>query len=130
MLLTEPQVSMTYRVALIDGMAELQAFEIGDAQNCFQLANNFVFRIMRKYKNYNEIRIIFDRYDVTASLKQATRENRLCGQLPTLYNIVDSTPTLKMKMKTLLSHTETKDQLKLFICPKNYWIIAPQVTSV
>ena len=59
-------------------MAEVQAFEIGVAQNCLQLANKFASHICRKYHEYNEIRVIFDRDDLNTSLKEATRSSRLC----------------------------------------------------
>ena len=69
---------------------------------------------MRKYTQYDEIRIIFDRYDLENSLKEATRKSRLCGQTPTYYKITDATPTRKMKMKNL-SHDKTKDELTVYL---------------
>ena len=101
LLFQEPTI--LYRVALIDGMAALQAFEIHKAQNCCELARNVVSHLMRKCTQYDEIRIIFDRYDLENSLKEATRKSRLCGQTPTYYKITDATPTRKSNQYFILS---------------------------
>ena len=56
----------------------------------------------------NEVRLIFDRYDLPLSLKAATREIRQGGQDPAYYKITKSTQIAKVSMKRLLSHTRTK----------------------
>ena len=111
--------TILYKVALIDGMAALQTFEIDKAQNCCELARNFVSHLKRKCTQYDEIFIIFDRYDLENSLKEATRKSRLCGQTPTYYKITDATPTRKMKMKNLLSHDKSKDELTVYLSKKH-----------
>jgi len=61
----------TWRVALVDGMAEVQALEKRDwINNCSHLADHFISRIQEKYNQMNEVRIIFDRYDVPHSLNR------------------------------------------------------------
>ena len=65
-----------FKVIIIDGMAELQCLDKPDwVKNCAQLAEHFVATIEQKYGWRDEVRLIFDRYDVTMSLKEATREN-------------------------------------------------------
>ena len=44
-------------------------------KNCAQLAEHFVATIEQKYGRRDEVRLICDRYDVTMSIKEATREN-------------------------------------------------------
>lgn len=66
-----------YKVDVVDGMAELQALDKPAwIRNCAQLADHFTSRLLRKYDGSNEIRVIFDRYDVESSLKTATRVRR------------------------------------------------------
>lgn len=67
-------------VAVVDGMAELQAFSKTTAiKNCLDLANSFVAKTIKKFKDYEEVHIVIDRYDVSNSLKTSCREQRLGG---------------------------------------------------
>ena len=93
---------LLYTVVVIDGMPTLQAFDIKKSKNSAELEDGFVSHIMGKHSQYNEIRIIFDRYDLEKSLKESTRKSRLCRQILTFYKISDATPLKKSKMKTLL----------------------------
>ena len=55
----------SYRVALIDGMAEVQALTKPDwIRTCSHLADHFSSHILDKYREMDEIHIVFDRYDV------------------------------------------------------------------
>ena len=75
--ITGPHLKVTF----IDGMAELQCLDKPDwDKNCTQLAEHFVATVQQKYGRRNEVCLIFDRYDVTTSLTDATREKRQCGQ--------------------------------------------------
>ena len=56
----------------------------------------------------DEVRVIFDRYDVQHSLKQSTRNRRLGSQTAVAYHITDSTNIAKISLKRLLSHGDTK----------------------
>jgi hypothetical protein len=61
-------------VSIIDGMAELQCLDKPEwVKNCAQLADHFIATIGQKYRS-DEVRLIFDRYDIPMSLKEATRE--------------------------------------------------------
>ena len=65
------------KVMIFDGMAELQCLDKPEwIHNCAQLAQHFIDTLEQKYGRINEKRVIFDRYDLTMSLKQATREKR------------------------------------------------------
>ena len=64
------------RVSVIEEMAEVQSLDKPEQiHNYSHLANHFMCRICEKYEDSDEIRLIFDRYDIPASLKQAARQN-------------------------------------------------------
>ena len=109
------------KVIIIDGMAELQCLDKPEwVKNCEQLAIHFVDTIEQKYGRKDEIRLIFDRYDLPMSLKEATREKRQGGQDPIYYRITDSTNISRVSMKKLLSHTKTKMKLTTYLADKAF----------
>ena len=62
------------KVSVTDAMAEVQSLDKPEQiRNCSHRADHFVSRIFEKYGDSDEIRLIFDMYDIPASLKQATR---------------------------------------------------------
>ena len=80
------------KVVIIDSMAELQCLDKPDwVKNCEQLANHFVNTIEQKYGRKDKVRLIFDRYDLPMTLKEATRDKRQGGQDPIYYRITDFT---------------------------------------
>ena len=112
---TEPHL----KVIIIDGMAELQCLDKPDwVKNCAQLAEHFVATIEQKYGRRDEVRLIFDRYDVTMSLKEATREKRQGGHDAIYYRVTDSTNISRVSMKKLLAHNKTKMELTTYLADK------------
>jgi hypothetical protein len=106
-------------VAIVDGMADLQSMKKTDLIfNCRDLANHFIERLWHKYGDYDEVHLVFDRYDVPNSLKTSTRERRLGGKQAVVYHITDSTCVSRIKMSDLLSHVKTKDQLTTYLAQK------------
>lgn len=104
------------RVSIVDAMAEVQSLDKPDwIRNCSQLAHHFTDRIFEKYGGNDEIRLIFDRYDIPASLKEATRQKRTGQQDLIYYRITPSTLIAKVTMKKLLSHTNTKNELAKYL---------------
>ncbi|KAK3729253.1 hypothetical protein QZH41_000226 [Actinostola sp. cb2023] len=111
--------SSQLRVAVVDAMAELQSLDKPDAiKDCLQLAEHFSSRITRKYQSSDEVRLIFDRYDLPSSLKTGTRVKRKAGQDPVYYRITNSTHIAKVRMRRLLSHTKTKNELTSYLAEK------------
>ena len=107
------------KVTIIDGTAELQCLDKPDwVKNCTKLADHFIDTMEQKYGMNDEVRLIFDRYDVTMSLKEATREKRQGGQDAVYYRITDSTNISKVSMKKILSHTKTKMELTIYLAEK------------
>lgn len=106
-------------VALVDAMAEVQALDKPEhIKTCSHLAEHFVNRIFGKYSNVEEVRVIFDRYDLPASLKNTTRERRQGRQQPASYHITDTTNIAKVPMKRLLSTNKTKMELTCYLAEK------------
>ena len=57
------------KVSIVDGMAEVQALEKPDwIKTCSDLANQFTVTIFDKYKEADEIRLIFDRFVTPADI--------------------------------------------------------------
>lgn len=106
-------------VSIVDAMAEVQALtKPKDVRNCSELAQTFTERILQKYCDCDELRLIFDRYDVESSLKLATREKRQEGQPSIAYHISDTTNIASLSMKKLLSHSKTKHELTIYLGEK------------
>ena len=104
------------RVSVIEEMAEVQSLDKPEQiQNYSHLADHFICRICEKYEDSDEIRLIFDRYDIPTSLKQATRQKRQGQQDVIYYRITPSTLITKVTMKKLLSHTSTNDELEKYL---------------
>ena len=61
------------RVSVVDAMAEVQCLDKpGWVKNCSHLADHFTNRIFQKFGENEELRLVFDRYDVPFSLKKHT----------------------------------------------------------
>ena len=101
-------------------MAELQSLDKPDhIKNCRELADHFTKRILQKYRKGDEIHLVFDRYDVSLSLKTATRDRRQGGQPHVVsYNITDNTNIAKVSMKQLLASVKTKKALTGYLAEK------------
>ena len=65
------------------------------------------------------MRLVFDRYDLPSSLKTATRAQRQGTTDPVYYRITDSTQIAKVNMKRLLSHSNTKMELTVYLAQKS-----------
>ena len=53
------------KVAIVDGMAEVQSLDKPEwIRNCAQLAEHFSNRVMQMHTRSNEVRLIFNRYDL------------------------------------------------------------------
>ena len=70
---SSPNAEVQFKVAIVDGMAEIQSLDKPEwIKTCKHLAEHFNNRLFSKYDENQEIRLIFDRYDVPSSLKCAT----------------------------------------------------------
>src|SRR6218665_450488 len=64
-----------------------------------------------KGKEYDTIHLVFDRYNLTSSLKEATRERRQDSKPITDYHVEERTSVGKVTAKQFLSSTRTKIEL-------------------
>ena len=94
------------KVSVIDTMAEVQALSKPEwIKNCLQLSDHFSNLVLQKYVDSDEIHLVFDRYDITQSLKMNTRVKRQGGIEPVYFYITDTTQIANVPLKKLLTHT-------------------------
>ena len=67
------------RVLILDGMAILQQQPVSGSANFKELVGSILQRVARLGVGYGELHLVFDRYDIGASLKDKTREQRARG---------------------------------------------------
>ena len=107
------------KVIVIDGMAAVHAMgKPTRIKTCAHWADHFTSEMDRQVKDYDEVHLVFDRYDLSTSLKEATRERRQ-GCMPVIsYHVEDNTPITKISVKQFLSSTSTKDELTVYLAKK------------
>lgn len=105
---------------VVDGMVEVQSMGKPHwVRTCLDLATHFISIITKKFiSRYDEIHLIFDRYDIDKSLKTSTRNTRLGKTVAVAYHITDSTNIGNVTMKKLLSHSSTKHELTEYFSKK------------
>ena len=104
------------RVSVIDAMAEVQSLDKPEwIRGCSHLADHFTYRIFERYGDSDKTLLIFDRYDLPSSVKEATPRKRQGNQHPVYYHITTSTHIVKVTMKKLLSHANTKNELAEYL---------------
>jgi len=86
--------------------------------SCAQWADHFIATLDSKCREYDELHLVFDRYDLPTSLKEATRERRQGRKPATAYLVTDNTQTGKVSAKQFLSSTATKDELTVYLAKK------------
>ena len=84
-------------------------------KTCKDLSAHFIAFIQ---KEYDELHILLDRYDIPKSLKSETRHLRLDGSYPVAYHSTDTTNISNVPLKILLSHIAQILSLQYF-CQKN-----------
>ena len=102
-------------------MAEVQSLHKPECEwirSCAQLAEHFSNCVLQTHTVSNEVRLIFDRFDLPFSLKVATGVRRQGSQAPVYYHITDKTHIAKVPMKRLLSHAKTKMELTIYLGQK------------
>ena len=87
-------------VTVIDGMAVVQGMgKPSWIKTCAQWADHFTAILDSKCSDYDEVHLVFDRYDLCTSLKESTRERRQGGKPIIMYHVADNTPVGKVSAK-------------------------------
>ena len=99
---------------IFDGMAIVnQLKKDSNIKTCQDLADKFVKNVSFASKDYQEIRMIFDKYQEN-SLKDLTRHKRTQGNIRR-YKVTSDANKEGNTMKMLLSHVLTKRDLTMFL---------------
>ena len=116
---TQEEDSESRKVIIIDAMAILNKIDIKSEfiENCAEFASTFCKRVKNKASKFDEVRIIFDRYDVK-SVKANTRAGRIKGIAPVQYKVTDSMRIRHLETKKFLASIETKRELTRYLADK------------
>ena len=87
-------------------------------KTCANWADHFIATLESKVKEYEEIHLVFDCYDLLISLKAATRQRRQGDRAATVYHVEDNTPVGKVSAKQFLSSVSTKNEFSVYLARK------------
>ena len=102
--------SSSYRVIIIDGMAVVNTVtKTEQMKTCQNFADAFLQIISNMTAQYDEVRLVFDRY-IKTSLKEQMRTKRTKGK-STYCHVKDNTLIQNISLKDFLSDIRTKGEL-------------------
>ena len=102
--------SSSYRVIIIDGMAVVNSVtKMEQMKTCQNFADAFLQIICNMAAQYDEVRLVFDRY-IKTSLKEQMRTKRT-KEKSTYYHVKDNTLIQNISPKDFLSDIRTKGEL-------------------
>ena len=103
------------KATIFDAMSIVNKIDIkGESlENCDEFASKFC-EINFQGRGFDEVRIIFDRYDVK-SLKSNTRAGRNKGAVPVHYKVTDNTRICHLETKQFLASVATKKELTTYL---------------
>ena len=97
------------RILIIDGMAIVNSItKHGNMKTCADFAESFLSIICYMTQEYDEVRVVFDRY-ISPSLKSQTRSKR-AQRKTTYYHVKDNTLIKNISLKEFLSDSRTKEE--------------------
>ena len=104
------------KVIIFDAMAIVNKIGIKKSgiKNCLEFASNFMDIIDKQASGFQELRVIFDRYD-TDSLKNVTRKDRTKQFNAVHYEVTDSTIITHLDTKEFLASIQTKSELTKYL---------------
>ena len=103
-------------IVIIDAMVIVQSIDIKALKltTCEDIGFFFFNKIKSLTKGFQQIHIVFDTYK-EPSLKSATRERRRRGEMAVKYKVSPKLDISKLTIKKLLTHIETKKDLKKYL---------------
>ena len=109
--------SPKYKVIIIDGMALVNAIPKTERiKTCKEFAQFFLDQLSNMADEYDEVRLVFDRY-INSSLKEQMRRKRTKGK-STYYHVKDTTLIQNISLKDFLSNIKTKAELTTYLAAK------------
>ena len=107
-----------YKVIIIDGMALVNTISKTDhIKTCSDFAQVFLDHLSNIATNYDEVRLVFDRY-LDTSFKEQMRRKRTKG-ISTYYHVKDTTLIQNIYLKDFLSNIKTKAELTTYLAAKS-----------
>ena len=125
-----PEPDHPHKVKIIDAMAVVQSMgkptwvKTGE-----DLSAHFQGIVQGMSHDFHEVHIIFDRYDISNSLKERTRTIRQGGQRNLTYQISDDAIIEKVTLKQLLGTNTSKENLAIYLASKIKNYHTPSGTS-
>ena len=113
------QMSDARKVIIFDAMAIVNKIDIKKSgiKNCLEFASNFMEIIDKQASGFQEVHVIFDRYD-TDSLKNVTKKDRTMQFNAVHYKVTDSTRIAHLDIKEFLASIQTKSELTKYLSEK------------
>ena len=106
--------SPKYKVIIIDGMALVNAIPKTERiKTCKDFAQFFLDQLSNMADEYDEVRLVFDRY-INSSIKEQMRRKRTKGK-STYYHVKDTTLIQNISLKDFLSNIKTKAELTTYL---------------
>ena len=87
-----------------------------DMKTCADFAESFISILCNMAKDFEEVRLVFDRY-IATSLKTQTR-NKRTQKKTTYYHVKDNTLIKNVTLKDFLSDVRTKEELTEYLAQK------------
>ena len=108
--------SVAGQVTIIDGMAVVQAMGKPTwVRTGKDLAKHFLNVVEQTSTGFDEVHVIFDRYDIANSLKERTQQLRYGDQRSISYHISDDAVIEKTTLKQLLGSNTFKEKLSHYL---------------
>ena len=98
-------------------MANQVNIKKSNLSTCHDFAESFSDIILSHAKRYEEIRVVFDRYDGN-SLKLQTRCSRINGIALVQYRVTDTTQISHLDIREFLASIHTRNELTEFLSRK------------
>ena len=108
--------SPKYKVIIIDGMALVNAITKTGIKTCNDFAQAFLDQLSNMADEYDEVRLVFDRY-INSSLKEQMRRKRTKWK-STYYHVKDTTLIQNISLKDFLSNIKTTAELTAYLAAK------------
>ena len=115
--LVDPVDTSSHRVLIIDAMAVVNSVTKTERmKTCQDFADAFLQMICNMAAQYDDVRLVFDRY-IKTSLKEQMRTKRTKGK-STYYHVKDKTLIQNIALKDFLADTRTKRELTEYLADK------------